>query len=153
MIIALLGSSATMYCGNFDSFKFLPAKSLIKQECADIGFGWGPFRSKKQDSCKYIYDTLAKFDAPDPKPGLTDASFGLLLGPNGKDWIAAAAQEANSREMKNHVFTILGEKYSKDAMREEHTLLADTAQKIRATRLERRKQAETPKRQQRQDPY
>lgn len=153
MPIALLACSALTWSSDFDSFKFLPKKSLIKKECTDIGFGWGPFRNKKQVGCKYIHDTLAKFNEPDRQPGLTELFFGLLIGPNGRDLMSDLGRDANMREMKDNVFAVLGEKYTQDQMRDEHNLLADTAKHIRETRAERKKQAEAPKVRQRQDPY
>jgi hypothetical protein len=151
--IALLACSAAAWGSEFDSFKFLSDKSLIKKECAEIGFGWGPFRNQKQEGCKYIHETLAKFNEPDREIGLVETLLGGLIGPSGRDLMGDLSRDANMGEMKKNVNAVLGTKYTQDEMRAEHNLLADTAHYIRKTRAERKHKAEAPKIRQRQDPY
>jgi hypothetical protein len=140
-------------CDDFNPFDFLPPQSLVKKECSECGFGNILFRSSKQQGCRDIRDTLAKFNEPDRKMGFFELLFGLFLGPNGRDLVSDWHCSANEQKMKQKVFAVLGEKYSPEKMREEHTLLYETAKRIHETRNERKKQAAIPRKRHPQDPY
>lgn len=154
LLVALITCGAPLKCADFDPFKHLPEESLIKKECSECGYGNFFYRNKKQKSCGYIRDTLTKFNEPDRVPGLIEVIIGGLMGPNGRDLVSSLITDANSSEMKQHVNTLLGKKYSKEEMRQEHTLLAKTAENIHKTRAERKKEATSYKPPHRpEDPY
>jgi hypothetical protein len=153
VIVAFLLCCAHVQGAGFDPFQFLPETSRIKQECLKCGSGYPLFRTTKQQGCKYIQETLAKFNEPDPEPGFLDVLFGLFVGPNGVDLVAELGRQGNESTMKQNVFAVLGETCSPEEMRQEHRLVYETAKQIRATRAERKMQQKTSEPRAPQDPY
>lgn len=132
VLCATVSSSYTHV--KLDPYSYLPNDSLIKEECAQCGQGNWFYANDKQKACKNIRETLAKFNEPDPEPGLLGLLFGLLIGPNGRDLMGDLHRQANTSEMKENVFAVLGEKCTKEQMRDEHEKLWQAALAIRADR-------------------